>query len=183
MAGHRPPVRRGSRTGPQIRTGPRSWHTQRRGGPTPPNTSTPRARLRVHAGRLDATRRRRLMDELCVCHRCYVTHSIAIPYNLRCNRFPSSYPSFAMRCPRALKTVCGRLEIVDRRNYQALISAVEHHRHDRRCHPTTIARQPVTRTHSGRGRDRGHRVAGLRLCLAKKRQWAGSGGCRILSLR
>ena len=33
--------------------------TQRRGRPTPPNTSTPRARLRVHAGRLDATRRRR----------------------------------------------------------------------------------------------------------------------------
>ena len=29
------------------------------GGPTPPNTGTPRARLRVHAGRLDATRRRR----------------------------------------------------------------------------------------------------------------------------
>ena len=53
------PVRRGSRHGPQIRPGPRSWHTQRRGGPTPPNTSTPRARLRVHAGRLDATRRRR----------------------------------------------------------------------------------------------------------------------------
>ena len=45
--------------GPPIRTGPRSWHTQRRGRPTPPNTSTPRARLRVHAGRLDATRRRR----------------------------------------------------------------------------------------------------------------------------
>ena len=45
--------------GPPIRTGPRSWHTQRRGGPTSPNTSTPRARLRVHAGRLDATRRRR----------------------------------------------------------------------------------------------------------------------------
>ena len=32
---------------------------ERRGGPTPPNTSTPRARVRVHAGRLDATRRRR----------------------------------------------------------------------------------------------------------------------------
>ena len=45
--------------GPPIRTGPRSWHTQRRGRPTPPNTSTPRARLRVHPGRLDATRRRR----------------------------------------------------------------------------------------------------------------------------
>ena len=45
--------------GPQVRTGPRSWHTRRRGGPTSPNTSTPRARQRVHAGRLDATRRRR----------------------------------------------------------------------------------------------------------------------------
>ena len=45
--------------GPQVRTGPRSWHTRRRGGPTSPNTSTPRARRRVHAGRLDATRRRR----------------------------------------------------------------------------------------------------------------------------
>ena len=45
--------------GPQRRPGPRSWPTQRRGGPTPPNTSTPRARRRVHAGRLDATRRRR----------------------------------------------------------------------------------------------------------------------------
>ena len=45
--------------GPQVRTGPRSWHTRRRGGPTPSNTSTPRARLRVYAGRLDATRRRR----------------------------------------------------------------------------------------------------------------------------
>ena len=45
--------------GPPIRTGPRSWHTRRRGGPTSPNTSTPRARLRLHAGRLDATRRRR----------------------------------------------------------------------------------------------------------------------------
>ena len=44
---------------PQVRSGPRSRHTRRRGGPTSPNTSTPRARLRVHAGRLDATRRRR----------------------------------------------------------------------------------------------------------------------------
>ena len=45
--------------GPQVRRGPRSRHTRRRGGSTSPNTSTPRARLRVYAGRLDATRRRR----------------------------------------------------------------------------------------------------------------------------
>ena len=46
--------------GPQIRTGPRSRHTRRRGGSTLPNTSTPRARLRAHTGRLEATRRRRV---------------------------------------------------------------------------------------------------------------------------
>ncbi len=56
-----------------------------------------------------------------VCHRDEVTHSIAIPYSCICNRFPSSYPSFAIRCPRALKTLCGRLEIVDRRDDHALI--------------------------------------------------------------
>ena len=45
--------------GPQVRSGPRSRHTRRRGGPTPLNTGPRRARPRVHAGRLDATRRRR----------------------------------------------------------------------------------------------------------------------------
>ena len=51
-----------------------------------------------------------------VCHRGELTHSIAIAYSVLCNFFPSSYPSFAIRCPKALKTVCGRLEIVDRRD-------------------------------------------------------------------
>ena len=46
---------------------------------------------------------------------------MAISYSCICNRFPSSYPSFAIRCPRALKTLCGRLEIVDRRDDHALI--------------------------------------------------------------
>ena len=59
-------------------------------------------------------RRRRLMDELGVCHREEITHSIAISYSCRCNRFPSSYPSLTIRCPQALKTVCGRLEIVQK---------------------------------------------------------------------
>ena len=85
-----------------------------------------------------------------VCHRDEVTHSIYISCNFRCNRFPSSYPSFAIRCPRALKTVCGRLEIVDRRDDHALISAAGHHRHPRRCHRTTIERRPATRTRGGR---------------------------------
>ena len=58
---------------------------------------------------------------LVVCHREDITHSIAIAYSCICNRFPSSYPSFAIRCPRALKTLCGRLEIVDRRDDHALI--------------------------------------------------------------
>ena len=56
-----------------------------------------------------------------VCHRGDVTYFIAISYSCICNRFPSSYPSFAIRCPRALKTLCGRLEIVDRRDDHALI--------------------------------------------------------------
>ena len=51
--------------------------------------------------------------------------SEAIAYNCICNRFPSSHPSFAIRCPTALKTalktLCGRLEIVDRRDDHALI--------------------------------------------------------------
>ena len=34
--------------GPQVRRGPRSRHTRRRGGPTPLNTGTRRARPRVH---------------------------------------------------------------------------------------------------------------------------------------
>ena len=67
-----------------------------------------------------------------------------------CDRLPSSYPSFAIRCPKALKTVCGRREIVDRRDDHALISAAGHHRHHRRCHRTTIARRPATRTRGGR---------------------------------
>ena len=54
-----------------------------------------------------------------VCHRGEVTHSIEISYSCVCNRFPSSYPSFAIRCPRALKTLYGRLEIVDRRDDHA----------------------------------------------------------------
>ena len=56
-----------------------------------------------------------------VCHRDEVTHSIEIAYSCICNRFPSSYPSFAIRCPRAVKTLCGRLDIVDRRDHHALI--------------------------------------------------------------
>ena len=65
-------------------------------------------------------RRRRLMDDG-LCHRDEVTNCITISYNFSCSRFPSSYPSFAIRCPRALKTLCGRLEIVDRRDDHALI--------------------------------------------------------------
>ena len=57
VAGHRPPVRRGSRTGHRCTKRPAIVAHERRGGPTSPNTSTPRARVRVHAGRLDATRR------------------------------------------------------------------------------------------------------------------------------
>ena len=81
-----------------------------------------------------------------ICHRDEVTHSIAIAYNFICNLFPSSHPSFAIRCSRVLKTLCGRLEIVDRRDDHALISAAGHHRYPRRCHRTTIARRPATRT-------------------------------------
>ena len=85
-----------------------------------------------------------------LCHRGEATHSIAIAYSYTCDRFPSSDPSFASRCPRALKTLCGRLEIVDRRDDHALISAAGHHRHPRRCHRTTIARPPLR----GRTRER-----------------------------
>ena len=53
-----------------------------------------------------------------VCHRGYVTHSIEIPYNFSRDHLPSSYPSFAIRCPWVLKTVPGRIEIKDRRDYQ-----------------------------------------------------------------
>ena len=56
-----------------------------------------------------------------LCHRDEVTHSIAIAYSFLCNLFPSSDPSFVIRCPRALKTLCGRLDIVDRRDDHALI--------------------------------------------------------------
>ena len=56
-----------------------------------------------------------------VCQRGDIIHFIAIAYSCICNRFPSSYPSFAIRCPTALKTLCGRLEIVDRRDDHALI--------------------------------------------------------------
>ena len=45
--------------------------------------------------------------------------------------------------------MCGRLEIVDRRDYHALISTAGHDRHSRRCHRTTIARRPATRTRGG----------------------------------
>ena len=34
-------------------------------------------------------------------------------YSCTCHSFPSSHLSFAIRCPRALKTLCGRREIVD----------------------------------------------------------------------
>ena len=54
-AGHRPSVRRDSRPGHTGRAGPRSRHTRRQGGPTPPmrpNTGTRRARPRLHAERL-----------------------------------------------------------------------------------------------------------------------------------
>ena len=50
-----------------------------------------------------------------------VKYVIAISYNCICNLFPSSHPSFAIRCQTALKTLCGRLEIVDRRDDHALI--------------------------------------------------------------
>ena len=58
-----------------------------------------------------------------LCHRDEPTHFIAASYSFSCNRFPSSDPSFAIRCPRALKTLCGRLEIVDRRDDHALIGS------------------------------------------------------------
>ena len=99
-------------------------------------------------------------SSLVLCHRGEITHFIAIAYSFSCKRFPSSYPSFAIRCPRALKTLCGRIEIVDRRDYQALISAAVHHRHDHRCHPTTIARQPITGTHGRRTEAQWIRTAG-----------------------
>ena len=67
-----------------------------------------------------------------VCHRDDVTQSIAISYNFSCDRIPSSYPSFVIRCPRALKTLCGRLDIVDHRDDHALINAARHHRHPHR---------------------------------------------------
>ena len=64
VAGHRPPVRRGSRTGhryePARDRGTRSDGAGHRyDAAEHENTSTPRARLRMHPGRLDATRRRR----------------------------------------------------------------------------------------------------------------------------
>ena len=58
---------------------------------------------------------------LSLCHREEATHFIAISYSCICNLFPSSDPSFVIRCPRALKTLCGRREIVDRRDDHALI--------------------------------------------------------------
>ena len=51
VAGHRPAVRRGSRPGPQVRAGQRSWHTRRRGEPTRPTTGTRRARPSLQARR------------------------------------------------------------------------------------------------------------------------------------
>ena len=75
VAGHRPSVRRGLHPGPRVRAGPRSWHTWQRGGPTRPNTDTRRARLRVHAGRLDATRRRRATPASGVTSYCPKTRS------------------------------------------------------------------------------------------------------------
>ena len=59
-------------------------------------------------------------------------------------------PEQDFRCPRALETLCGRREIVDRRDDHALISAAGHHRHPRRCHRTMIARRAATRTRGGR---------------------------------
>ena len=55
-AGHRLSVRRRSRRGPEydaqfLETGPRSWHTWQRGGPTRPNTDTRRARPSLQARR------------------------------------------------------------------------------------------------------------------------------------
>ena len=85
-----------------------------------------------------------------ICHRGEISHFITLAYSFSCNRFPSSYPSFAIRCPKAVKTICGRREIVDRRDDHALISAAGHHRHPRRCHRTMIARQPATRTRGRR---------------------------------
>ena len=84
-----------------------------------------------------------------VCHSVDVTPCITISYNFRCDRLPSSYPSFAIRCPWALKAVCERLEIVDRRDDPALISAGAPSS-PHRCHRTTIARWPATRTRGGR---------------------------------
>ena len=103
---------------------------------------------------------------LVLCHRDDVTNFIAIAYSCSCKRFPSSDPSFTIRCPRALKTLCGRLEIVDRRDDHALISAAGHHRHDCRCHRTTIERRTLldintkwqassTSEHVFKGRDQG----------------------------
>ena len=60
VAGHRPPVRRGSRTGPPIRIRPAIVaHAATGRANTVEHEHPPRARLRVYAGRLDATRRRR----------------------------------------------------------------------------------------------------------------------------
>ena len=49
--------------------------------------------------------------------------SLSIVTGLELRRWDvaTSYPSFAIRCPRALKTLCGRLEIVDRGDDHALI--------------------------------------------------------------
>ena len=85
-----------------------------------------------------------------LCHGDDVTNSISTAYRCTCHSFPSSYLSFAIRCPRALKTLCGRREIVNRRDDHALIRAAGHHRHDCRCHRTTIARRPATRTRGRR---------------------------------
>ena len=56
-----------------------------------------------------------------VFHVFYLTPYIIITYNFICNRFPLSYPSFVIRCPRAVKTLCGRVDIVDHRDDHALI--------------------------------------------------------------
>ena len=129
-------------------------------------------------------RRRRPDGRLGLCHRGDLTHSIAIAYRCICNRFPSSYPSFAIRCPKVLKTACGRLEIVDRRDDHALISAAGYHRHDCRCHRTTIARRQATRTRGRRTEAQESRTAAQdvpvlplacgparRLALSRTRPW------------
>ena len=129
-----------------FRSSFRDWAAER--------TSTPREVVEAalahtvqkpHGGGLCAQRSLRASaapdGRLGICHRDDVTNSIAIAYSCSCKRFPSSDPSFVIRCPRALKTLCGRLEIVDRRDDHALISAAGHHRHDCRCHRTTIERR------------------------------------------